>query len=243
MRPPATASREAGGPAEEPGEGAAPAPGRARGRLSRPCHLPGRSRGPAARRVLCPEPGVFGALLCAPPAEITPFRRDRGLPPAPPALPAGPQPPPGCPSEARRGSRKPCFPRGRLAGFSAGGRGGGGEARLRWQDLERKPIPPVAAPLQTPSPSPRPPPPPCRGAAAEPDPGIDSPPECRRSSCSSRWFHALPFSQSLTLWSQPARCNHPALLQVSDGQQEKSPKARPSRKPALRRGGGCRILL
>lgn len=38
-----------------------------------PCHLPGRSRGPAARRVLCPEPRVYGALLCAPQTEVMPF--------------------------------------------------------------------------------------------------------------------------------------------------------------------------
>lgn len=42
-----------------------------------------------------------------------------------------------------------------------------------------------------------------------------SPPVCPRSSCSSRCSHALPSSQSLTSWSHPARCNHPALCKAT----------------------------
>lgn len=97
--------------------------------------------------------------------------------------------------------------------------------------------PPLSLPPSAPRPSPVPSPPSRRYSGA----GTRSPPACRRSSCSSRWSHALPFSQSLTLWNQPARCNHPALLQASDGWQEKSPGGRPSRKPAPRRGGSAEI--
>lgn len=92
-----------------------------------------------------------------------------------------------------------------------------------------------------PPPHPGPPPAPSSPSRRDSGPGARSPPACRRSSCSSRWSHALPFSQSLTLWNQPARCNHPALLQASDGWQEKSPRGRPSRKPAPRRGGSAEI--
>lgn len=153
--------------------------------------------------------------------------------PGPPALLEGSQPPRVFPKRLQ-GSWKLCFPWGSQASFGAGGRGRYVCVGRIWTANRFLRL------LPPPDPWPPPGPPlPCTGAAAKPDPGIYSPPECRCSSCSSRWFHALPFSQSLTLWSQPARCNHPAFLQASDGQYEKSPKARPSRKPALRRGGGC----
>lgn len=232
MRPAATASREAGSPAGEPAEGAAPPPRRACDRLPRP--RPICRQGAGGRRVLCPEPRVYGALLYAPRAEIPPFRGNRGLPPA---LIASPQPPrvspkrlPGL-SEAVFSSGKPAqLQRRREAGrHVCAGRIRSANRFLRLLPPSRPPSPPP--PITPPLPL-------AEGQQPEPDPGIYSPPECRHSSCSNRWFHALPFSQSLTLWSQPARCNHPALLPASDGQQEKSPKARPSRKAALRRGGG-----
>lgn len=120
---------------------------------------------------------------------------------------------------------------------SFSGRLGRGETRWRWREPQREAIPPLSLPPSAPRPSPVPSPPSRRYSGA----GTRSPPACRRSSCSSRWSHALPFSQSLTLWNQPARCNHPALLQASDGWQEKSPGGRPSRKPAPRRGGSAEI--
>lgn len=86
------ASREARGPAEKLGEGAAPEQDALASVSLGPCHLPGRSRVPAARRALCPEPRVYGVLLCAPREKITPLRRDQGSP-GPPALLAGSQPP------------------------------------------------------------------------------------------------------------------------------------------------------
>lgn len=71
---PLPASREAGGPAEKLGEGAAPDQDALASASLGPCHLPGRRRVPAARRVLCPEPRVYGVLLCPPREKITPLR-------------------------------------------------------------------------------------------------------------------------------------------------------------------------
>lgn len=57
------ASREAGGPSEKLGEGASPEQDALASVSLGPCHLPGRSRVPAARRVLCPEPSLRGAFV------------------------------------------------------------------------------------------------------------------------------------------------------------------------------------
>lgn len=71
---PVVESREDGGPAEKLQEGAAPDQDALASVSLGPCHLPGGSRVPAARRVLCPEPRVYGVLLCAPREKITPLR-------------------------------------------------------------------------------------------------------------------------------------------------------------------------
>lgn len=62
--------------------------------------------------------------------------------------------------------------------------------------------------------------PPCRaspdrGSGSVPRAAHLSPPVCPCNSCSSRCSHALPSSQSLTSWSHPARCNHPALCEAT----------------------------
>lgn len=80
---PVAARRKAGGPTEKLGEDAAPDQDALASVCLGPCHLSGRSRGPAARRVPCPEPRVYGVLLCPPREKITPLRRDQGLPSAP----------------------------------------------------------------------------------------------------------------------------------------------------------------
>lgn len=85
---PAVASREAGGPAEKLGEGAASDQDALASVSLGPCHLPGRSRVPAARRVLCPEPRVYGVLLCAPREKITPLNEIKSCP-RPPGPPGG----------------------------------------------------------------------------------------------------------------------------------------------------------
>lgn len=149
---PVLASREAGGPAGKLKEGAAPEQDALASVSLGPCHLPGRSRVPAARRVLCPEPRVYGVLLCAPRERLRLLDEIKGCPRAP-GPPGGlaaslclPQTPPGL-LEAVFSLGKPSQFRRRREG----------EVRLRWQDLDCKPIPAIAAPsrpLATPRSSP-----------------------------------------------------------------------------------------
>ena len=75
---------------------------------------------------------------------------------------------------------------------------------------------------------------PCTGFGSVPPAARLSPPVCPRSSCSSRCSHALPSSQSLTSWSHPARCNHPALCEAT-GQPRGAGRGAESRAAAVTR--------
>lgn len=118
----------------------------------------------------------------------------------------------------------------------------GGRAAVAPRRRPQPDCPPCPAPTV-------PRPPPARAPAAPRRPPASSrlsPPACPRSSCSSRWSHALPSSQSLTSWSHPAQYNHPALCEATGGRAARGgggepsscshPSARAGPTPPRRRG-------
>lgn len=109
------------------------------------------------------------------------------------------------------------------AGATPGGWHGGGA-----------PSPSAAHPARRP---PRPASP-VAGSQSVPPAARLSPPVCPRSSCSSRCSHALPSSQSLTSWSHPAQCNHPALCEATGGRAARGRGREPSScsQPSARAG-------
>lgn len=183
----------------------------------------------------------------------------------PPARPGLPDPAPALPPASAKYFPERCVPAPSFLKLSGPTRGPAaccsrpGHRKTQPGAGQRRP--PSTPPTCPPSPPPLPLP---SAHLDSPSPGLPgpglraqrlSPPECPRSSCSSRCSHALPSSQSLTSWSHPTRCNHPSPVrgdgrprgargrgaeELQSAERRRRPNATPGRREPGAAGRGVR---